>query len=120
MLKFSRHRHSAFGSQSVVPRPALYSNSASMVEQVCPTAVFQLSHPRSLDVNHAQRFFKNSRVFAQVDVFAEHVLEGNMLAIFTDARGLTTEQMQSLLRARQTSPKPPSSCPPTTRPDDRA
>ncbi len=36
--------------------------------------------------------------YALVDVFAEHALEGNMLAIFTDARGLTTEQMQALAR----------------------
>lgn len=36
--------------------------------------------------------------FAQVDVFAERPLEGNQLAIFADARGLTTEEMQSLAR----------------------
>jgi trans-2,3-dihydro-3-hydroxyanthranilate isomerase len=36
--------------------------------------------------------------FAQVDVFAENPLQGNALAIFTDARGLTTEEMQSLAR----------------------
>jgi trans-2,3-dihydro-3-hydroxyanthranilate isomerase len=36
--------------------------------------------------------------FAQVDVFAENPLEGNALAIFTDARGLTTEEMQALAR----------------------
>jgi trans-2,3-dihydro-3-hydroxyanthranilate isomerase len=36
--------------------------------------------------------------YALVDVFAENPLEGNALAIFTDARGLTTEQMQSLAR----------------------
>ncbi|WP_041596918.1 PhzF family phenazine biosynthesis protein [Granulicella tundricola] len=36
--------------------------------------------------------------YAIVDVFAERALEGNMLAIFTDARGLTTEQMQALAR----------------------
>ena len=36
--------------------------------------------------------------YALVDVFAEHALEGNMLAIFTDARGLTTDQMQALAR----------------------
>ena len=36
--------------------------------------------------------------YALVDVFAERALEGNMLAIFTDARGLTTEQMQALAR----------------------
>lgn len=36
--------------------------------------------------------------YAQVDVFAEHPLEGNALAIFTDARGLSSAQMQSLAR----------------------
>lgn len=36
--------------------------------------------------------------YAQVDVFAERPLEGNMLAIFTDARGLTTEEMQAIAR----------------------
>jgi trans-2,3-dihydro-3-hydroxyanthranilate isomerase len=36
--------------------------------------------------------------FAQVDVFAENPLEGNALAIFSDARGLTTEEMQALAR----------------------
>jgi trans-2,3-dihydro-3-hydroxyanthranilate isomerase len=36
--------------------------------------------------------------FAQVDVFAEGPLEGNALAIFCDARGLTTEEMQRLAR----------------------
>ena len=36
--------------------------------------------------------------WAQVDVFAERVLEGNMLAIFPDARGLTTDEMQALAR----------------------
>jgi trans-2,3-dihydro-3-hydroxyanthranilate isomerase len=36
--------------------------------------------------------------FAQVDVFAEGPLEGNQLAIFTDARGLSAEEMQALAR----------------------
>ena len=36
--------------------------------------------------------------YALVDVFAEHALEGNCLAVFTDGRGLSTEQMQSLAR----------------------
>lgn len=36
--------------------------------------------------------------WAQVDVFAERALEGNMLAIFLNANGLTTEQMQALAR----------------------
>jgi trans-2,3-dihydro-3-hydroxyanthranilate isomerase len=35
---------------------------------------------------------------AQVDVFAERPLEGNALAIFTDARGLSTAEMQALAR----------------------
>jgi trans-2,3-dihydro-3-hydroxyanthranilate isomerase len=36
--------------------------------------------------------------FAQVDVFAERPLEGNALAIFTDARGLSATDMQALAR----------------------
>jgi trans-2,3-dihydro-3-hydroxyanthranilate isomerase len=36
--------------------------------------------------------------FSQVDVFAERPLEGNALAIFCDARGLTAEEMQALAR----------------------
>jgi trans-2,3-dihydro-3-hydroxyanthranilate isomerase len=36
--------------------------------------------------------------FAQVDVFAERPLEGNALAIFPDARGLSTAEMQALAR----------------------
>src|SRR5277367_1566488 len=36
--------------------------------------------------------------FAQVDVFAERPLEGNALAIFTDARGLSSDEMQALAR----------------------
>jgi trans-2,3-dihydro-3-hydroxyanthranilate isomerase len=36
--------------------------------------------------------------YALVDVFTERALEGNMLAIFTDARGFSTEQMQALAR----------------------
>lgn len=36
--------------------------------------------------------------YALADVFAERPLEGNQLAIFTDARGLTDAEMQSLAR----------------------
>lgn len=36
--------------------------------------------------------------YAQVDVFAEAPLQGNMLAIFIDATGLTTAEMQALAR----------------------
>jgi trans-2,3-dihydro-3-hydroxyanthranilate isomerase len=36
--------------------------------------------------------------FAQVDVFAARPLEGNALAIFTDARGLSIDEMQAIAR----------------------
>ena len=36
--------------------------------------------------------------YSLVDVFAERALEGNMLAIFTNAHGLTDDQMQALAR----------------------
>jgi len=36
--------------------------------------------------------------YAQVDVFAEAPLEGNALAVFTDARGLSTAEMQAIAR----------------------
>ena len=36
--------------------------------------------------------------YAVVDVFAEKALEGNPLAVFADARGLTTEQMQAIAK----------------------
>jgi trans-2,3-dihydro-3-hydroxyanthranilate isomerase len=36
--------------------------------------------------------------YAQVDVFAERPLEGNQLGIFSDARGLSDSEMQSLAR----------------------
>jgi trans-2,3-dihydro-3-hydroxyanthranilate isomerase len=36
--------------------------------------------------------------YAVVDVFAERPLEGNGLAVFADARGLTTAEMQSIAR----------------------
>lgn len=36
--------------------------------------------------------------WAQVDVFAERPLQGNMLAIFTDARGLSDAEMMQLAR----------------------
>ncbi len=34
--------------------------------------------------------------FVWLDVFTGHALEGNQLAVFTDARGLTKEQMQAI------------------------
>jgi trans-2,3-dihydro-3-hydroxyanthranilate isomerase len=52
---------------------------------VTPFVATPASVPRTLD-------------FAQVDVFAEQPLEGNALAIFTDASGLSSDQMQALAR----------------------
>src|SRR5271170_4185792 len=36
--------------------------------------------------------------FVQLDVFTTRPLEGNQLAVFTDARGLSDEEMQKLAR----------------------
>jgi trans-2,3-dihydro-3-hydroxyanthranilate isomerase len=47
-----------------------------------------------MSTNTQQRGFD----YAVVDVFAERALEGNALAIFTDARGLSTAEMQALAR----------------------
>ena len=52
-----------------------------------------MSNPRQLNGVSSRTF-----EFAQVDVFAERALAGNPLAIFTDARGLSTEEMQSFAR----------------------
>ena len=41
---------------------------------------------------------KRSLHFEQLDVFAERPLEGNALAVFTDARGLSSHEMQSIAR----------------------
>src|SRR5262249_21030502 len=41
---------------------------------------------------------KRRLLVVQVDVFTSVPLEGNQLAVFTDARGLTDEQMQALAR----------------------
>jgi trans-2,3-dihydro-3-hydroxyanthranilate isomerase len=52
---------------------------------ITPSVAISASTPRQLD-------------FAQVDVFAEQALSGNALAIFTDAHGFSTAQMQALAR----------------------
>ena len=36
--------------------------------------------------------------YVQMDVFASRPLEGNQLAVFTDASGLSSEEMQALAR----------------------
>src|SRR5436853_7145069 len=41
--------------------------------------------------------------FIKVDVFTRRPLEGNQLAVLTDARGLTSAQMQSLAREMRLS-----------------
>jgi trans-2,3-dihydro-3-hydroxyanthranilate isomerase len=46
----------------------------------------------------APTFAHQSYDYAVVDVFAEKPLQGNALAIFPDARGLTTEEMQAIAR----------------------
>ena len=45
-----------------------------------------------------ERNARRSFEYAVVDVFAERPLEGNPLAVFTDARGLSTDEMQALAR----------------------
>lgn len=40
----------------------------------------------------------NELAYSVLDVFAERALEGNPLAVFHDARGLTAEQMQAIAR----------------------
>src|SRR5580692_10932263 len=58
-----------------------------------------MSNPQELDGDRldnstALRSFE----YSQVDVFAEHALAGNPLAVFSDARGLSDQEMQSLAR----------------------
>ncbi len=43
-------------------------------------------------------YTRRSFEYVLVDVFAERELEGNALAIFTDARGMTSAEMQSIAR----------------------
>jgi trans-2,3-dihydro-3-hydroxyanthranilate isomerase len=46
----------------------------------------------------APAFAHQSYEYATLDVFAEQPLAGNALAVFTDARGLSTAEMQSIAR----------------------
>ena len=43
--------------------------------------------------------------FVQLNVFTRTPLAGNLLAVFTDARGLTDKQMQALAREMNLSEK---------------
>ena len=59
------------------------------------TSGSETSAPTSLSTaRDAQREY----AFARVDVFAERPLEGNALAIFPDARGLSADEMQAIAR----------------------
>src|ERR1700689_51136 len=78
------------------------------MRQVCPTAVYPNHTSRGASMStDADQIAPATLVaatahcaydFAQVDVFAERPLEGNALAIFTDARGLSSDEMQALAR----------------------
>src|ERR1700722_16813778 len=57
----------------------------SNISTTTSSSATPLSAPRTFD-------------YAVVDVFAERPLEGNALAIFHDARGLSTAEMQALAR----------------------
>ncbi len=41
---------------------------------------------------------KRTFAFVQLDVFTNRPLEGNQLAVFTDARGFSDDEMQKLAR----------------------
>src|SRR6202020_305327 len=78
------------------------------MKQVCFTAVYpnhtsrgasmSTDPPLTVPTTLAAAAAHCAYDFAQVDVFAESPLEGNALAIFTDARGLSTSEMQALAR----------------------
>jgi trans-2,3-dihydro-3-hydroxyanthranilate isomerase len=57
------------------------------------TAVSGLTRPTLADAPTGRRF-----AFVQIDVFTAHRLQGNALAVFPDARGLTDAEMQDLAR----------------------
>src|ERR1700744_2046819 len=93
------------------------------MRQVCPTAFYQNHTSRGASMStDADQIAPATLVaatahcaydFAQVDVFAENPLEGNALAVFCDARGLSAEEMQALARETNLSettcifPRPP-------------
>ena len=53
--------------------------------------------------NHAPAAAHQAYDYALLDVFAEAPLEGNQLAVFCDARGLSTEEMQAIARETRLS-----------------
>ena len=56
-----------------------------------------------LTANQAPAAAHQAYDYALLDVFAEAPLEGNQLAVFCDARGLSTEEMQAIARETRLS-----------------
>src|SRR5215831_10322994 len=62
--------------------------------QVLQSSPYQASNPHTAGGSMSNRKFS----FVHLDVFTSRWLEGNQLAVFTDARGLSDEEMQKLAR----------------------
>lgn len=60
------------------------------------TAIASAALPSRAAVRSARRFH-----YVQIDVFSSQRLQGNPLAVFTDARGLTDVEMQAIARETQ-------------------
>jgi PhzF family phenazine biosynthesis protein len=63
-------------------------------ESLHASSIVSLFFPERVMVNQNPRVLP----FVQLDVFTSVPLEGNQLAVFTDARGLSDDEMQSLAR----------------------
>jgi trans-2,3-dihydro-3-hydroxyanthranilate isomerase len=59
-----------------------------------------MSNPALKVVDGYTEFMARTFAYSVLDVFAEHALEGNPLAVFHDARGLSDAEMQSLAREK--------------------
>jgi hypothetical protein len=57
-----------------------------------------VTNARSQDRESGKRSFNRPLHFVQIDVFASTRLQGNPLAVFTDARELTDTEMQNIAR----------------------
>jgi trans-2,3-dihydro-3-hydroxyanthranilate isomerase len=63
-----------------------------------PQAIELLAAFDPLSARQGAPSAEHTRRYALLDVFTENPLEGNQLAVFTDARGLAAEDMQRLAR----------------------
>src|ERR1700679_2156750 len=93
--------------------------SQAGVEPFCSIAVYLRTYVRGGFMStvpattSAPAFAHQAYDYAVVDVFAEQPLAGNALAVFADARGLSTSEMQSIARETNLSettfilPRPP-------------